>query len=189
MLQGISLKKKVREKKREKRKTQGDQAASVSEAQKLYFLKGTFIPCLIHRGKWKMQGHTESAKTLQQFCPYRNQDFFCKPFPQMMLCPLSSGLGGLWTLYDPLLIKAAQPENLFSLKVFFLYISNLCQPQKMPNRVTFLTEQRCSELQERTNYLRSLMWLISRLLFGFSYIPTMLTNALPGAQWIRDTGT
>ena len=59
----------------------------------------------------------------------------------MMLCTLSSGLGGLWTFYDPLLIKAAQPENLFSLKVFFLYISNLCQPQKMPNRVMFFTEQ------------------------------------------------
>ena len=98
-----------------------------------------------------MQGHAESAQTLQQFCPYLSQDFFCIPFPQMMLCTLSSGLGGLWTFYDPLLIKAAQPENLFSLKVFFLYISNLCQPQKMLNRVTFLTEQRYSELQERTN--------------------------------------
>ena len=43
-------------------------------------------------------------------------------------------------IFDPLLIKAAQPENLFSLKVSFLYISNLCQPQKMLNRVTFLTE-------------------------------------------------
>ena len=54
-------------------------------------------------------------------------------------------------IYDPLLIKAAQPEKLFSLKVFFLYISSLCQPQKMLNRVTFLMEQRCSELQERTS--------------------------------------
>ena len=54
-----------------------------------------------------------------------------------MLCTLSSGLGGLWTFYDPLLIKAAQPENLFSLEVFFLYISNLLQPQKVSNRVTF----------------------------------------------------
>ena len=54
-----------------------------------------------------------------------------------MLCTLSSGLGGLWTFYDPFLITAAQPENLFSLKVFFLYISNLCQPQKVLNRVTF----------------------------------------------------
>ena len=70
-----------------------------------------------------------------------------------MLCTLSSGLGGLWTFYDPLLIKAAQPENLFSLKVFFLYILTPCQPQKMLNRVTFLTEQRYSELQERKNQL------------------------------------
>ena len=76
---------------------------------------------------------------------------FCIPFPQTMLCTLSSGLGGLWTFYDPLLIKAAQPENLLSLKVFSLYSSNLCQPQKMLNRVTFLMEQRYSELQERTN--------------------------------------
>ena len=70
-----------------------------------------------------------------------------------MLCTLSSGLGGLWTFYDPLLIKAAQPENLPSLKVFFLYNSNLCQPQKVLNRVTFLTEQRFSELQQRKNQL------------------------------------
>ena len=84
-----------------------------------------------------MQGYAESAQTLPQFCPCRNQDFFCIPFPQTMLCTLSSGLGGLWTFYDPLLIKAAQPENLFSLEVFFLYISNLCQPQKVSNRVTF----------------------------------------------------
>ena len=70
-----------------------------------------------------------------------------------MLCTLSSGLGGLWTFYDPLLIKAAQPENLFSLEMFFLCISNLCQPQKVLNRVTFLMEQRCSELQQRKNQL------------------------------------
>ena len=56
-------------------------------------------------------------------------------------------------IYDPLLIKAAQPENLFSLENFFLYISNLCQPQKVLNRVTFLTEQRCSKLQQRKNQL------------------------------------
>ena len=54
-----------------------------------------------------------------------------------MLCTLSSGLGGLWTFYDPLLIKAAQPENLFSLEMFFLYISNLCQPQKVLNKLHF----------------------------------------------------
>ena len=55
-----------------------------------------------------------------------------------MLCIISSGLRGLWTFYDPFLVKVDQPENLFSLEVFFLYISNLCQPQKVLNRVTFL---------------------------------------------------
>ena len=35
------------------------------------------------------------------------------------------------TFYDPFLIKVGQPENLFSLKVFVLYFSNLCHPQKV----------------------------------------------------------
>ena len=39
------------ERKKREEKTWGDQAALVSKAQKLYFSKGTFIPCLIHRGK------------------------------------------------------------------------------------------------------------------------------------------
>ena len=69
-----------------------------------------------------------------------------------MLCTLSSGLGGLWTFYDPLLIKAAQPENLFSLEMFFLYISNLCQPQKVLNRVIFSRSKGAvSYNKERTN--------------------------------------
>ena len=69
-----------------------------------------------------------------------------------MLCTLSSGLGGLWTFYDPLWIKAAQPENLFSLEMFFLYISNLCQPQKVLNRVTFpRSKGAVSCNKERTN--------------------------------------
>ena len=100
-----------------------------------------------------MQSHTESAQTLHLFCLYRNQDFFfCIPFPQLMLCTLSSGLGGLWTLYDPLLIKAAQPENLFSLEMFFLYISNLCQPQKVLNKLHFSwSKDAVSYNKERTN--------------------------------------
>ena len=84
--------------------------------------------------------------------PYQDQAFFCIPFPQTMLCILSSGLGGLWTFYDPLLIKAAQPENLFSPEVFFLYISNLCQPQKVLNRVPFSRSKGAvSYNKERTN--------------------------------------
>ena len=108
----------------------------------------------------------------------------------MMLCTLSSGLGGLRTFYDPLLIKAAQPENLFSLKVLFLYISNPCQPQKVSNKVTFLTEQRCSKLQQRKNQLAQKSDVVNfKATILFSYVPTMLANALPGAQRIRGMGT
>ena len=53
-----------------------------------------------------------------------------------------------------------------------------------------LTEQRCSELQERNNQLAQRSDVVnSKATTCFSYIPTMLTNALPGAQWIRDMGT
>ena len=100
-----------------------------------------------------MQSHTESAQTSHPFCLYRNQDFFCIPFPQTMLCALSSGLGGLWTFYDPFLIKAAQPENLFSLEVFFLYISKSMSASENAKQSHILMEQRCSELQKRKNQL------------------------------------
>ena len=53
-----------------------------------------------------------------------------------------------------------------------------------------LTEQRCSELQQRKNQLAQRSDVVNfKAVFCFSYIPTMLTNALPGAQWIRDMGT
>ena len=82
-----------------------------------------------------------------------------------MLCTLSSGLGGLWTFYDPFLIKADQPENLISLNVFLLYFS---QPQKVLNRVTFSQSKGAvGHNKERTNQLKGLMWLIPRLLLVF----------------------
>ena len=66
-----------------------------------------------------------------------------------MLCTLSSDLGGLWTFYDTILIKAAQPENLFSLEVFFLSFS---QPQKILNKVTFSQSKGAvGHNKERTN--------------------------------------
>ena len=53
-----------------------------------------------------------------------------------------------------------------------------------------LTEQRCSELQERKNQLAQRSDVVnSKATTCFSYIPTMLTTAVPGAQWIRDMGT
>ena len=53
-----------------------------------------------------------------------------------------------------------------------------------------LTEQRYSELQQRKNQLAQRSDVVnSKATTCFSYIPTMLTNALPGAQWIRGMGT
>ena len=75
--------------------------------------------------------------------------FFLQTFPINNVVYIIFWPWRLWTFYDSLLIKAAQPENLFSLEMFFLCIFNLCQPQKMLNRVTFLTEQRCSEFKKK----------------------------------------
>ena len=50
-----------------------------------------------------------------------------------------------------------------------------------------LTEQRCSGSQQRKNQLAQSSDVVnSKAATCFSYIPTLLTNALPGAQWIRD---
>ena len=56
-----------------------------------------------------------------------------------------------------------------------------------------LRKQRCSELQQRKNQLAQKSDVVNfkaTILFCFVfYIPTMLNNVLPGAQWIRDMGT
>jgi len=53
-----------------------------------------------------------------------------------------------------------------------------------------LMEQRGSELQQKKNQLAQRSDVVnSKATVGFSYILIMLTNALPGAQWIRDMGT
>ena len=51
-------------------------------------------------------------------------------------------------------------------------------------------KQRCSKLQQRKNQLARMSDVVSfKATFVFSYILTMLTNVLPGVQWIRDMGT
>ena len=53
-----------------------------------------------------------------------------------------------------------------------------------------LREQRCSELQQRKNQLAQRSDVVdSKAAACFSYIPTVLASALPGAQWVRDVGT
>ena len=51
-------------------------------------------------------------------------------------------------------------------------------------------KQRCSKLQRRKNQLAQKSDVVSfKATLVFSYILTMLTNVLPGVQWIRDMGT
>ena len=80
--------------------------------------------------------------------------FFCMPFHKQgsYAMYIIFWPGGLLTFYDFFLIKVDQPENLFSLEMFFLYISNLCQPQKVLNRVTFSWSKGAESYnKERTN--------------------------------------
>ena len=52
------------------------------------------------------------------------------------------------------------------------------------------TKQGCSKLQQRKNQLAQKSDVVSfKATLVFSYILTMLTNVLSGAQWIRDMGT
>ena len=78
------------------------------------------------------------SSTLHQFDLHRDQDVLCIPFHlQGSLCYAHYLLAqSLLTFYDLFLIKVGQPENLFSLKVFLLYFSNLSQ--KLLNKVSFL---------------------------------------------------
>ena len=50
-------------------------------------------------------------------------------------------------------------------------------------------QQRSSELQKRKDQLAQRSDVVNSKATCFSYITTMLTKALPGAQWIRDMGT
>ena len=53
-----------------------------------------------------------------------------------------------------------------------------------------LTEQRCNGSQQRKNLLAQRSDVVNtKATTCFSYIPTILINALPGTQWIRDMGT
>ena len=63
-------------------------------------------------------------------------------------------------------------------------------PSESIKQSYIFTEQGCSELQQRMNQLAQRSDVVnSKATTCFSYIPTTLTNALSGAQWIRDMGT
>ena len=136
MLQGISLKKKVREKKKRRKKNMG-WPSFFKRGPIALLLKGAFIPCLIHRRKWKMQSHTESAQILHLFCLYRNQGFFLHTFPinnivYIIFCP--------WrpvNILRPSFDKGCSTRKLIFPWNVFSYISYLCQPQKVLSKLHF----------------------------------------------------
>ena len=139
----------------------------------------------------KMQSHTESAQTLHLFCLYQNQDFFC--IKNFFTFPINNvvynifwpwrPVGILWPFFD----KGCSARKL----IFPWSVSSLFLPASESTKQSYiLTEQRCSGLQQRKNQLAQRSDVVnSKAATCFSYIPTMLTNALPGAQWIRDIGT
>ena len=146
--------------------TRGDQA-SVSKAHNFIFKRNFYTLTSTQRERKDAKSCRVSPNSTSVLS-LSKPGYFLHTFPVTMLCVISSGLRGLWTFYDPFLIKVDQPENLFSLEVFFLYISNLCQPQKVLNRVTFLQSKGAvSYNKERRNQLKGLMWLIPRLLLVF----------------------
>ena len=143
--------------------TWGDQAL-VSEAHNFIFKRNFYTLTCTQREMKDAESYRVSPN-ITSVLSLSKPGFFLHTFPKRMLCTTSSGLGGLWTFYDPFLIKADQPENLFSLKVFLLYFS---QPQKVLNRVTFSRSKGAvSYYKERANQLKGLMWLIPRLLLVF----------------------
>ena len=97
--------------------------------------------------------------------------------------------GGLLTFYDPFLIKVGQPENLFSLKVFFLYFSNQCHPQKVLNKVTCYGAKVQWVTTKKELINSKVLCCYYQGYYLFFYILTILTNALPGTQWVRDKET
>ena len=146
--------------------TRGDQA-SVSEAHNFIF-KRNFHTLTCTQREMKDAKSYRVSPNITSVLSLSKPGFFLHTFPINNVVYNISGLGGLQTFYDPFLIKADQPENLFSLEVFFLYISNLCQPQKVLNRVTFSRSKGAVDHnKERTNQLKGLMWLIPRLLLVF----------------------
>ena len=154
MLQGISLKKRVRERKKErKKKKERHKVTKLWWSRPItLFSKGTFIPWLVHRGKWKMQSHTESAQTLHLFCLYQNQDFFLHTFPinnivYIVFWPWRP-VNILWPSFD----KGCSTRKLIFPWNVFSYISNLCQPQKVLHKLHFSRSKGAvSYNKERTN--------------------------------------
>ena len=139
-----------------------------------------------------MQSHTKSAQHYISLTFTRTRMFSAHLFVYKGLCVTHIIFWpcGLPTFYDSFLIKVGQPENLFSPLKCFFFIFPICITLKKYWTKLHFIEQRYGRLQERKNQLAQRSDEVnSKATTCFSYIPTTLTNALPGVQWIRDMGT
>ena len=135
MLQQISLKKKVREKKREKRKTRGDQASS-SEAHCFYFQKGLLYLYLYIEGNERCKVIQSQPKHYICFV-FIETRIFLQTFPinnivYIIFWPWRP-VNILWPSFD----KGSSTRKLIFPWNVFSYIANLCQPQKVLNKLHF----------------------------------------------------
>ena len=147
--------------------TWGDQAL-VSEAHNFIFKRNFYTLTCTQREMKDAKSYRVSAN-ITSVLSLSKPGFFSAYLSHKQCCVhyllALEAYGHFMTLF---LIKVSQPENLFSLEVFFLYTSNLCRPQKVLNRVTFSwSKGAVSYNKERTNQLKGLMWLIPRLLLVF----------------------
>ena len=111
--------KRKRERERKRKKDRDQSSGEVGSAA--LFSKGAFIPWVTHFQKWKIQSHAESAQHYISLTFIGTRMFSAYLFIYKGLCVMYIIFWpcGLPTFYDSFLIKVGQPENLFSLKVFF----------------------------------------------------------------------
>ena len=112
--------------------TRGDQA-SVTEAPNFIFKMNFYTLTCTYRKMKDVKSYRVSPN-ITSVLSLSKPGFFLHTFS---INNVVYNIFWPWRPVDIFLIKAAQPENLFSLEVFLLYIFNLCQPQKVLNRVTF----------------------------------------------------
>ena len=124
------------------------------------------------------------SSTFHQFYPHRNQDLFGITFHKQGSYVMYTFFWpcGLLTFCDSFLIKVGQPENRLS-----LYLSSLQSPS---GNSYILKEQRCSVLQQRKHLLTQGSYFANtKATACFSCIPTILANALPCTNWVKDKET
>ena len=124
MFQGVILKEEQREEKRENEKKNDTGRPSFGErGPQLYFQKELLYLDLHIEGNERCKVTQSQPKHYIYFVFIKTRVFSAYLSHKQCCVHYLLALEGLWTFYDPFLIKAAQPENLFSgLKIIMFII-------------------------------------------------------------------